>query len=135
MANPKPVASWRPGQCGNPNGRPKMTDDAREVKEILKAACPRAALKMVELLDCTNPKIVLATSTAILDRVFGKPKESVDMNVSQDDNMQLQVRGVLLEELKRKHDDSERECTGCGDVDTDCGSELREATITIGFTD
>ena len=121
--------SWKPGQSGNPGGRPKKDP---EMQAILKAACPKAAAKLVELLDCTNPRIVLSAATAIMDRIYGKPKESVDMNVSQDENLNLQIRGALLEELKRKHDDREEEC-----LDDEDGRPLyrEDTTLTISFGD
>lgn len=132
---------WKPGTSGNPGGRPK---EDPEMKAILKAACPKAAAKLVELLDCVNPKIVLSAANSILDRIYGRPKESVDMNVSQDDSINLQIRGVLLEELKKKqhdgHEDSERYCLN-GETETDddedsgrCGECCeRERSITISF--
>jgi len=121
--------SWKPGQCGNPKGRPKMTEEDREVKAILKAACPKVALKLVELLDCANPKVVLSTCEVILNRVYGKPRESVDMTVTQEDDTQLKVRSVILEELKRKRDDNERECRRDDYYD---GGE-RDSTFAIDF--
>ena len=144
---------WKPGTSGNPGGRPK---EDPEMKAILKAACPRAAAKLVELLDCVNPKIVLSAANSILDRIYGRPKESVDMNVSQDDNINLQIRGVLLEELKKKKkkqqnnndDDGEREY-GYAEADNDdddgnddgngecyedyCERERERSAITISF--
>ena len=139
---------WKPGTSGNPGGRPK---EDPEMKAILKAACPRAAAKLVELLDCVNPKIVLSAANSILDRIYGKPKESVDMNVSQDDNINLQIRGVLLEELKKKKkkqqnnndDDGEREYgyAEADDSDDDngecyedyCQRERERSALTICF--
>ena len=141
---------WKPGTSGNPGGRPK---EDPEMKAILKAACPRAAAKLVELLDCVNPKIVLSAANSILDRIYGRPKESVDMNVSQDDNINLQIRGVLLEELKKKKkkqqdnndDDGEREYDYAeADNDDDdsndgecyedyCERERERSAITISF--
>ena len=117
---------FKPGQSGNPGGRPKADP---EMQAILKAACPKAAAKLVELLDCSTPKIVLSAAEAILNRIYGKPKESVDMNVNQDENLNLQIRGALLEELRKKNDD--RECEYADS--SECGSV--EGTVRISFGD
>lgn len=116
---------FKPGQSGNPGGRPKADP---EMQAILKAACPKAAAKLVGLLDSTNQKIVLSAAEAIFNRVYGKPKESVNMNVSQDENLNLQIRGALLQELKKKNDD--RECDYARD--NECGSI--EGAVEISFS-
>ena len=138
MARYATAGSWKPGTSGNPGGRPK---EDPEMKAILKAACPRAAAKLVELLDCVNPKIVLSAANSILDRIYGKPKESVDMNVSQDDNINLQIRGVLLEELKKKKKQEQGNDEYDDDSDDDngecyeeyCQRERERSAITISF--
>ena len=76
----KPFAK---GRSGNPGGRPKANPEA---KEILKAATPDAARKLVELLESRTEKIALAAATEILDRIMGRPetigKLQVDMTLS-----------------------------------------------------
>ena len=62
---------FQKGQSGNPNGRPKIDP---EIKEILRAAAPDAARRLVELMDCEIEKIALQASIAVLDRVIGKPE-------------------------------------------------------------
>lgn len=78
-----PGAPFKKGQSGNPKGRPKANPEA---KEILKAATPDAARKLVELLGSRTEKIALAAATEILDRTMGRPetigKLQVDMTLS-----------------------------------------------------
>lgn len=66
-----PGRPFKPGQSGNPRGRPKKNPEA---KEILKAAVPDAARALVELLQSKNEKIKLQAAQAILDRTQGKPE-------------------------------------------------------------
>ena len=78
-----PGRPFQKGQSGNPKGRPKANPEA---KEILKAATPDAARKLVELLGSRTEKIALAAATEILDRTMGRPettgKVQVDMTLS-----------------------------------------------------
>lgn len=72
-----PGRPFEKGKSGNPNGRPKMPE---ETKEILKAAAPEAAALLVELMrDETQPaKIRKGCAESLLDRVYGKPTQPID---------------------------------------------------------
>lgn len=63
---------FRPGSSGNPNGRPKLSAEAREALDILREATPSAARKLVMLLEAFDAKVMLAASLAILERGLGK---------------------------------------------------------------
>ena len=91
-----PRTAFKPGQSGNPSGRPKENPEA---KEILKAATVEAAKKLVGLLESKNEKIVLTASIEILNRTQGKPRESVDMNLTGGLDVRAQIRSVLLEKF------------------------------------
>ena len=69
---------WKPGQSGNPSGRPKIPE---EVKEILRAATPKAAQVLLEILH--NPeepsKLRAEVADKILDRVYGKAAQAIDV--------------------------------------------------------
>ena len=72
-----------PGQAPlNPSGRrPAPPEIREEVQRILAAGTPDAARRLVELTQDEDPKVALAASSLLLDRVFGKPTVSVDANV------------------------------------------------------
>ena len=91
----KPFAK---GRSGNPGGRPKANP---EVKEILKAASPDAARKLVGLLESRTEKIALAAATEILDRTMGRPETVGKVQVEHSGSLSLQaeVRAALLERL------------------------------------
>ena len=67
---------FKPGQSGNPNGRPrkieKATDQAVDALEKAMGAA-------VELIDNEDPRIALAAAQLVIDRAMGKPKQSVDV--------------------------------------------------------
>ena len=69
--------TFKPGQSGNPGGRPKA------LKDIQKAARAHSADALKTLARiATDPKAPeaaqIAASTALLDRGFGKPLQSID---------------------------------------------------------
>lgn len=94
----KPFAK---GRSGNPGGRPKANPEA---KEILKAATPDAARKLVELLGSRTEKIALAAATEILDRTMGRPETTGKLQVDQTVSMNVfdeETRARLLEMVGR----------------------------------
>lgn len=67
----------------NPSGRRPMTDEQkqkkREAEEILIAATPSAARKLVDMLESDDYQVALKAAMAIIERVMGKPKQAVEM--------------------------------------------------------
>ena len=77
-----------PGNKANPGGRPRADP---EVKEILKAAAPDAARKLVELLNSKNEKIAFQAAQEILNRTQGKPETMQKIEFSNNDDRKLIV--------------------------------------------
>lgn len=76
-ANKKNTGRFKPGQSGNPNGRPKVP---KEIKDMLKAATPDAAGLLIQCIhdDKCKMEIRVKAATEILDRVFGKATQPID---------------------------------------------------------
>lgn len=89
-----PGRPFKPGQSGNPSGRPKANP---EVREALKAASVDAARKLVELLKSKNDKVAFQAAQEILNRTEGKPRECVQMEIAEDIQIRTQIRSLLLE--------------------------------------
>lgn len=78
-----PPHAFKPGQSGNPNGRPKLTAEERD----LVAACrdkSNAALDVMERImhDGENERNRLAAALAIIERGYGKPVQPIEANVT-----------------------------------------------------
>lgn len=63
---------FKPGQTGNPGGRPKV--DVR-VTELARAHTEKAIQTLVNALD--NERTAVAAATALLDRGWGKAAQAI----------------------------------------------------------
>lgn len=94
MARPGAHTQFKPGQSGNPRGRPKRADEpsrklklpAIEIdvdavldsKTMTKLARSHAPAAFRTLVDCLrDPRHRVAAATALLDRGYGKPKQEI----------------------------------------------------------
>jgi hypothetical protein len=82
-----------PGQSGNPSGRPKVV---AEIRELARAHAPAALAKVVALIDHADARVAFAAAKEILDRVYGRPVQAVEAEVTKFDATKL-----YLEALKR----------------------------------
>ena len=89
----------RPGQSGNPGGRPAMSP---EVKAALEGATLPAVQKQIELMSCGDVRVELLASQAILDRFYGKAAQAIDKTVTTT-TVQAQHLSILME-LQQKRD-------------------------------
>lgn len=95
-SNLKPL---QPGQTANPSGRPKMPD---EVRKALEGASLPAVRKLAELVNCPDPRVALLASQTVLDRLYGKPTQQVDANVTTTNVQQAHLQ--VLIELQQKRE-------------------------------
>lgn len=72
-----PPNVWKPGQSGNPNGRPKLAYDIQALAREHTAAALKA---LVEALADQRTKV--AAAQALLDRGYGRPIQSHDIRHS-----------------------------------------------------
>ena len=69
---------FKKGQSGNPGGRPKAE---KEVVEAARAAGPRCVEVLVDLLDHTDSRVRMAAAEQLLNRGFGKPRQTIESDV------------------------------------------------------
>ena len=74
--------SFKPGQSGNPSGRPKQTQEQKDALAMIRALAPDAAIRLKEIIQDPNVKTAdqLRAIEIILDRAYGKAyaNEAVD---------------------------------------------------------
>lgn len=63
---------WSKGQSGNPNGKSGLY---QQCQKLAREHSPQAIEKLVELMNCDDPRVQTVAANSILDRAWGKPKE------------------------------------------------------------
>jgi len=64
---------FKKGRSGNPGGRPKV---AEEIRDLARAACPKAIETLIAQLDHPDPRIAANAADKLLDRGIGKPMQA-----------------------------------------------------------
>jgi len=64
---------WKPGESGNPGGR---TIAHSECQRLAREASPKAIMRLIELVDSDDERVALLASEKVLERAWGKPKDS-----------------------------------------------------------
>jgi hypothetical protein len=73
---PDYLTPWKPGQSGNPGGRPKMPP---ELKEMLKKVAPELFQVAIDIAKDKKSKNTdrLRATELLLDRVYGKSPQPI----------------------------------------------------------
>lgn len=77
--------SFKPGQSGNPGGRPKLTLSDRELREMCKGYCPEAIQTVYHLMkNSEEDRVKVSCAEILLERGHGKPAQSVTISGDAD---------------------------------------------------
>ena len=72
---------WKPGQSGNPNGKPRGVTFSSYVRQVLEANNGKIREKIIRKLSDERPEI-------LLHYAYGKPMETVDL-INSDQSLSL----------------------------------------------
>jgi len=107
MPTPPPTvhSRFKKGQSGNPKGRPKLPDISEALAKILADEKDgRTALEQTLLaLRAKAVRGDIRAAEALLDRAFGKPKQSVDHTTGGD---KLPPSAIRVELVTPSQDDT-----------------------------
>ena len=102
---------FKPGQSGNPNGRPRVRlPDGRSLSDVAKEHTPAALRALVSILrDKQSPAAArVQAATALLDRGWGRPHQSVSAELTGTMSMADQVRrGIEFARQQREIEEAE----------------------------
>jgi hypothetical protein len=85
--------TWKKGQSGNPRGRPKKDWDAVEMAREHGADAIQA---LVDNLKDESGSVRNVAALGLLDRGYGKPAQTNNVNVTRDDVRHLTGRDLDL---------------------------------------
>ena len=99
--------SFKPGQSGNPSGRPRRPEaiEARKVAADVKAAARAHSAEAFDTLlsvmrsERSPPAARVAAAMAILDRGWGKPQQAFAMTTSRRGEMSEEQIVEALEKI------------------------------------
>ncbi len=95
---PKAEYLWKKGQSGNPNGRPKVVG---ELRDLAREHTPTALRALIEVAGSRSaPESArVAAATAILDRGYGKPLQQIEAKIEFLDTLNDADQRALLAAL------------------------------------
>lgn len=87
---------FKPGQSGNPGGRPKRTEEEKDTLEQLKTLAPNvpAVLQAILENDSVSPAYRLRAAEIILDRVVCKAETMMRMQIDKESEIVVNLVGV-----------------------------------------
>ncbi len=95
-----PSSAWKPGQSGNPGGRPKI---AAEVRELARRYGPEAIVRLVTLMRSNNETVAARAAEALLDRAYGRPLQGLEVSQVETEEKQPSYAVVFIPSPKSNH--------------------------------
>ena len=101
---PKTAGSFRPGETGNPGGRPPD----KEIAALARRYTPDIIRTWVEVCRnaIDNPSARVAAANALADRGYGKPRQEVELSGGMGQALHLHLYAVQRLEQARAVADS-----------------------------
>lgn len=95
-----PTNAFKPGESGNPGGRPKMTEAQREAKEAKAMAQPAAVKALVAIIESKSaePRDIIAAAKVILD---GLETLKIDLDANVTADVKHDVKAEVIQSPER----------------------------------
>jgi hypothetical protein len=90
---------FKPGQSGNPGGRPKAKlADGRTLSDLAKEHTVEALEALVKVLkNSESDAAIVSAATAVLDRAWGRPRQDLGIDVTVNEET-----SSLLEQARKR---------------------------------
>ncbi len=88
------ATSFKPGQSGNPSGRPRKFGAIRALAQVYSETAIRT---LVELMGNSDPRVRLNAANSVLDRAVGRPAIADEEHVAQ-----KPVLKIIIPDYRRK---------------------------------
>ena len=93
-----PSSVWKPGQSGNPGGRPKV---AAEIQAVARDHGREAIERLVALMHSKNESVAVRAAEALLDRGYGRPIQGMEMIEKEKAPVPTRIRVVFVKPPER----------------------------------
>jgi len=91
-----PSTAWKPGQSGNPAGRPRKGNALAECVRML--VDPRELVaRAAQLAQSKDERVALGALTWLRDSAYPKPEQRLDLYVEASDSRTLDSQRVIAE--------------------------------------
>lgn len=91
------MAQWAKGESGNPGGRPAGLG---EIRDIARKHTDSAIATLVTVMNDAEASASarVGAATALLDRGWGRPAQTIDANINSQDAL-----SAVLQEISERH--------------------------------
>jgi hypothetical protein len=93
-----PSSAWKPGQSGNPGGRPKVSE---QIQDLARDHGAQAIVQLVVLMHSKNESVAVRAAEALLDRGYGRPMQGMELSEQEARPKHTLIRVTFVESRKR----------------------------------
>jgi hypothetical protein len=87
------MSKFQAGQSGNPGGRPAGLGEIREIARQHTDTAIETLVKVMNAGDA-SPSARVAAATALLDRGWGRPAQTIDANINSQESFEDLVQRI-----------------------------------------